>query len=705
MTTKAFYHKSLLEKVKEANAQVLAAKLAAQGTMKAAAKAAKTQKAKGIAALRTFGPGLPEINTLDFKLVTKGEDIAEGKFAFPCFVRPCPLVPRHGFVDSRVANSLDEIKKIFKEARKADKSAELIVMPFIEADYNAVWTPGSLSIGPGNDGATAGKNSVAISVAPKPEPRAELLEAGGITDTAYFEFVALSGDIYATQIRNGPPIGSGAGDFIPKPVKVTDVIEASGDLLVWEKKLQSGLPEGTVVYQKGGTRADHYSIHCIINNVPIVFSKKPEVGETLKPSDEKEGFAAAGILEGLHLGFRDEEIPYREAARFVIAVLHNSGYFGKNESRLIGAAAALGVRLGLAACIGEARHKYDGNLARHHVYKRAWRHDNLTVAIQNFNKVRAAFYKLSWPSHSIGGKKWGECADATAILWNSIVAFLKEPEKKNIASIVASLNVIVNQAHNNGWWWNKFVTKQALDVGAHAPAAAALISQREIHGYLTRKAVESFIGNVIADVRGQIDPASVPDRPEKLYKLWGGKWYEVLVKPEGGFELDGVSYSSLLKVTLAIKAEHGQTQTAKWHFFPAYRKWKRSLNKATLKRGNWALGDWKETSLEGITNLVNLPAVKKNLVVVDVTAAQVRVVNAPYYHFQVKLAGLPNYTAFNATLTPAQIAALALLPDNLRSFAGSKTKYKKLTWDGKSLLAGTQVIIKDVTDYISLDDE
>ena len=76
------------------------------------------------------------------------------------FARPCPVRPRHGFVDSRPYTGRGALKSIFLEAKEVDPEAELIIMPFLSGKFSGIITPNSLTIGQGHAGATAGTGSV-----------------------------------------------------------------------------------------------------------------------------------------------------------------------------------------------------------------------------------------------------------------------------------------------------------------------------------------------------------------------------------------------------------------------------------------------------------------------------------------------------------------------------------------------------------------
>src|ERR1035437_7070023 len=119
---------------------------------------AKTQKAKGIFAINHF----KALENLSF--MGKAVEHTWKPIKFPCFARPCPKRPRHGFVDSKVVNNPEEAAELIQKTLEIDPDGEVLFAPILDATYSAIWTPGLISIGPGNDGATAGKNSFALKV-------------------------------------------------------------------------------------------------------------------------------------------------------------------------------------------------------------------------------------------------------------------------------------------------------------------------------------------------------------------------------------------------------------------------------------------------------------------------------------------------------------------------------------------------------------
>src|SRR3990167_10201510 len=113
---------------------------------------ARTQKGIGIGALRQVYPP----NTLQLLGIAQEESHLEG-IAYPCFARPAPSTPKHGYIDSCVVADFDEAKTLLAKVLADDPKGELILCGFHQAAFNMIWTPRSLVIGRGHDGSTAGK--------------------------------------------------------------------------------------------------------------------------------------------------------------------------------------------------------------------------------------------------------------------------------------------------------------------------------------------------------------------------------------------------------------------------------------------------------------------------------------------------------------------------------------------------------------------
>ena len=488
----------------------------------------RTQKAKGLEAIKAHQDHFMfsgRVQSLPFKLISQVADINDPLFYIKdeLFARPCPVTPQHGFVDSRPIKDKVQALKLFRQAQKFDPQAEMLLMPYIKADFSAIWTPGLLSVGPGNDGATSGHKSISVHTtesAPLADAPAITAAAGVAPGAApYLEFVGCDPvkdrkheTLYLVQLRGGPKLGGLGPNFVPKKTKVQHVVHAKGDLIEWKEACSKFKP-GTVVIHQGGTMSSHYAVHCVEHDIPIITQpingKAPAVGEVLEAT-------AAGkpekdideVLKGMAIGVT-LPIDYESAVLIVLGALHNSPFFDKQDSRLFGAAVMLALKLGFAACFGEARHKDHNGLARHQVYDKAWA--DVASHVKRFNETRDKFYNKKW-SPGYGGRKWGGCADATADLWNAAVRLARHRTKETMTAVVDALNVVINQAHNNGWWFNKFISAMWFDTAAKSPASPLIVAMRHVYKIQTANAK---IEGLIADIGKSSESASASPRPGK----------------------------------------------------------------------------------------------------------------------------------------------------------------------------------------------
>jgi hypothetical protein len=246
------------------------------------------------------------------------------------------------------------------------------------------------------------------------------------------------------------------------------------------------------------------------HDIPIFTSGLiPKVGETLKEIPVKKPEKDIdSVLKGLAIGVT-LPIDYESAVLIVLGSLHNSVFFDKDESRLFGAAVMLALKLGFAACFGEARHKEKHGLARHQVYDKAWA--DIASHVKRFNETREKFYNKKW-SPGFGGKAWGHCADATADLWNATVRFARLKSKESLTILVDALNVVINQAHNNGWWFNKFILPQWFDTAAKSPVSPLIVAMRHVYKIQT---ADAKIEGLVADIAKSGESESATPRRGK----------------------------------------------------------------------------------------------------------------------------------------------------------------------------------------------
>ena len=543
------------------------------------AKIAKTQKAKGVMDAipgmyygEYFFHNYHSIRELSKRarhslIIKENQIVTNGKL--PCFARPCPKRPRHGFVDSRVIKNNTELMKLWNEARKIDPEAELILGPYVpDVKYNAVYVnSGSVVVGKGNDGATGGRNSISIPVAPHKFPASFIADAGlNKKDAVYLEAI-YSGSMgwLLAQARGGPAIDAVAADFVPKRTKVKKVVRPINDLVKWEKQA-ADLEPGTVVYGKGHSLASHAAIHCVLNKIPFVTSHEPKVGEILAPKGNKthkisrEGFKR-GVRAAINLMRADHHVDYMlKYFYYSLSVLHNWAYINKSEHAdwMLGSAAMIFVTLSSALCHGEFRHKYRDTIkARSTIYKN--RIKNSLKSLKDLREVLIDFYSTDWRS-GYGGLPWATCSWYTHNLWQEIVKTFDKTtaslSPKEIKNIMGLINKATNVAHNNGWWFNKFAKDEDLDAIAKEPGIAAFMVSDII--YNIRKKAKAVKG--ISKRIGAIDKVAAPcgytSSGElvwiKVSEVYAGTVSLQIVRENGStnyanIELNGKKYNDLKK--------------------------------------------------------------------------------------------------------------------------------------------------------------
>jgi hypothetical protein len=468
-----------------------------------------TQKAKGLVALAVHGNEFYPVNVLPIKgLIKVAEALPSWVTNLPAFARPCPPTPEHGFVESRVVSNVEELEALRLETLAAIPESEIMLtQKFANVYNNGLWTPTLFSVGIGHDGATAGKGAVSFPLVGKNPLQSALLEAASIPPekAPYIETIAtgiqpLYGpnvSTYLTQLRSGPILASGVDpDFVPEEMTVMEVIQTNGeDLLEWAKVVRKlkGKP-GTVVYHPGGSLTDHYSVHCRENGVPIVLSFEPVIGLVLEPKPMPPldpQALIAGLATGDRLDMGTEALREQWIIISLLA-LHNSAALRGTHSFWIGVGTAALIKLGCAAMHGEARHA-------HSVWKGLTKKPDIYAHYGKYSLSfhRARLSRLTQLLHfgfgdpdtapvksgcGFGGRRWALCGAALAPVFTSIKRLIDDPTEENASKLLLDYNVAVNQAHNGGWWLNKFVQAQAYDqipkghVGWIAKAAQAILT-------------------------------------------------------------------------------------------------------------------------------------------------------------------------------------------------------------------------------------
>jgi len=466
---------------------------------------AKTQKAlgilEGIPWLLSVKGTAPLTRSTRHLLVKNKQDVAVlfdcnaySRPSLPAFARPCPIRPRHGFVESRTVNTVVEINALLDQIHKEDPKGELLLGPnYRQVNQNAVYvSSGVLSVGPGNDGATSGKGSISFPVAPYADKQLKSKSGVKRKEEMYIESILPEGHTtwVLTQIRGGPAIDSGSEDFVPKSVVVNKIITPCADLLQWEKEVAK-IGKNVVVYGNGHTLASHAAVHCILHDIPFIVSHKPKVGEIIESTERnkpKHTMSRSQFKKGVYLAVK-RQFAYRGrygdnlegSTRFCFSVLHN--WFRLKDSPhaswLLGLAVATFAKICAALVLGEYRHHDNAMFPllddRTQVYSKVV--SNSGRYIPMLPKVLEHFYSAEWAS-GFGGIPWANCSWHTIEMWRAIIkeynAKGKEMPGKDIAGLMDVMNRTINQAHNNGWWFNKVWSKADMDFAANEPALTAL---------------------------------------------------------------------------------------------------------------------------------------------------------------------------------------------------------------------------------------
>jgi len=283
------------------------------------------------------------------------------------FGRPCPTVPRHGFVDSRQIMDGNDVLTLWAETRKADPEGELLITPMIDASSNAVVTQFMISLGAGHDGATNGNNAFMLPT------QGSLLsekqrERSGITGSEYIELVYSKefNKPHITQFRDGPEMPR-SKDYIPRDIVIKRVITVNGeDLLAWEKLINELDDKmNTVVWHDGGALGSHYAVHCRLAEVTYITTFEPTVGQRINRISDSVRINYPLVQRGLSYAL-GEAMDKRWAKKLehisisamvgILYSLHHFNLLGNEESFLLGFSIGQMVRLGTAACLGELRH-------------------------------------------------------------------------------------------------------------------------------------------------------------------------------------------------------------------------------------------------------------------------------------------------------------------------------------------------------------
>ncbi len=515
-----------------------------------------TQKAKGVFFLQDKGNKIR--NQLCYWNVPKhilfraGTKFGDESFNFPVFARPCPLNPRHGFVDSTICSNAEELNNVSSLTLSADPDAEILVTKPVDSAYNAIINGGVITFGAGNDGATAGRGVNYFYISE--DPLSEMLDLNNKKiiaedETPFYELVFENTEfsnnrVNLVQVRSAPKTPR-VKDFVPAPVVVKTILKAAGDLLDWEALLKTVDPATTIVDHTDGSLSSHYAIHAIVNKVPIFTTYMPELGSTVEPTVEnsdlndedvasfKKAFAA-GFCSGNYILSKSK---YQggnlsnfmgNVIRTSLAALHNysSFAFSKDYSAL-GMIVGLFCRSAFAISIGETRYnrkrineKYLGTTfqkyydkmtsgGRDACYNHMYRLD-IADAQSDIYTAYHIFDRMKWDS-AYGGKRWANCTKSAVHLFNACAS-------GDIQKVVELLNVVINENHNGGKYLNKVIGQHEFDIASTSPSTFALNSLHNIVDIL-HNAWQYYKSVNLDELTSKLSPINLDWNEDKALKV------------------------------------------------------------------------------------------------------------------------------------------------------------------------------------------
>ena len=481
--------------------------------------AIRSQKALGVGMLARAGKLTPPTillqGTADLRSIDKVLKIFKEGTGQPTWARPCPTRPRHGFLESRAVETVKEVGKLWRDTVRIEPDAELMLQPMVDAGRSAILTPNQVVWGPGNDGATSGKDCVSLKLGPTPY---ELMEQGWVTraritgtDVPYYEIVYEKGHLTTpvfVQMRGGPYVAA-VRDYVPRKGKVKHlylldpkVQEVTPEaLLEWEAAVPRFKP-GTVVVHFGGSVSSHYGVHCVTNGIPYFTTRVPEVGEVIEPIEEDEQLVPDMVRQGLLKGWGPQAQRstqyFNRSVQYAMFALHNyTADRSEIGSEMLGHAATRLFKLMGMACLGEFRHfeqthgdrrhtiyKLDPELtvtmmnqpmntgARETIFTRVWQYD-LDKTAKFLTVATRSFLRDQWSS-GMGGLMWGQCGVSALHLYNALQHVRERPSPRALKYLVDRMNSTVNLVHNGGSLFNKFCDTGTANMASHLSRTAVL---------------------------------------------------------------------------------------------------------------------------------------------------------------------------------------------------------------------------------------
>ena len=451
---------------------------------------ARTQKARGLQAL-TISSNISKL----ILLVRSPEEIeyAVKRIKFPIMARPCPRKPRHGFIESRVVRTRKGLTQLVQATMEADPHGEVILMAPVKAEYSAVVTESSITLGAKRNGATTGKHCIAIPCHTNLESALNLGDTmafrrknGHRTHTRIATFMGIKpkdGIFVETvgselvQVRTGPKYESDKARFSTKstirPIFVYEVPK-NMDFIEYETKLGelgqcASEPAQVLVLQYGASLTSHYMVQAISRGFSVATDIKAIAPHSMVLFDtQKDIFPTVTSIAYRNAIMHTLQCvtpikPTSETLQWAVSIIQGIGPTNHNQAsiNLLLGAAILIAKAGAGICLGEYRHFFrvgpgrfgiiasapvsfphedeyhyhKGTLDRSLIFEAAfnlpWQNKSTWFDMSSVLSRVKADYEISngW-APGYGGLAWGQCTDATVKLLLALIPFVLTCEKK-----------------------------------------------------------------------------------------------------------------------------------------------------------------------------------------------------------------------------------------------------------------------------------
>lgn len=331
-------------------------------------------------------------------------------------------------------------------------------------------------------------------------------------------------DSYIVQLRgsegarpiSAPPKGvTISGTFHGKErIAVTHVHMVSNNsdeqLNLMEEALREGMPAGTVVVHPTGNHLSHHAGQCFKYGVPYIAHDDVNVGEqwtqaamgwvVLDPDGtyEPQPYDAAEYIDAFSAGLEFGMNNFSRQHGWLSNLFHQftGGPLQNPQQTAVLAGAYTGwiMNATLSVGVGEMRHINSSTTNGTHLFHAAlhaiygadlWTEVSGTPTLTSDRKNFYAMiekhpldiestlrlfdlsidsYKLDWSS-GYGGEKYRVSMENGKRLLQSIETFLTTPNATTLKLVVGEANTCEHNVHNNGFFFNKFMEKKALDWG------------------------------------------------------------------------------------------------------------------------------------------------------------------------------------------------------------------------------------------------